>query len=547
MIQLVVNGQQYEVASGKTIYQIKNELGIKGNFVAAKVNGRLRELSKAIYKGCTIDLLDPSQDEEASRIYARGISFLLAKAIKDLYHDRCKLVIEYYLSGGLFARIKGRKSVSAAELKEIAAVMKDYIKRDLPFEKTTVPTSKAIQVFEEEGEQDKVELIGYRKIETFHLYHLEGFYNYFYGYMPYSTGVLKNFKLYKKLDGFMLMFTTPYQDGKIKLENQPKVRKCISESEMWAKVAGINTIADLNGFYENGDFGQLIQVCEALHEEKIAKIAQKIKKTGTVRAIRIAGPSSSGKTTFSKRLMIHLRVQGLKSLPISMDDYYMDRDKVPKDENGKVDLESIDIIDIQKINQDVEDLIAGKEVYIPHFDFVTGKSIPAKQATQIDEDTIVILEGIHGLNDSVLASLDAAFQRKIFICPFSTTNMDHYNTVKPEDIRLLRRLVRDNLTRGYKFEHTLEAWENIRKGEFKYILPYQENADFIFNSTLYYEPLVLKKYAMEELQKIEKDSPNYLLAVGLKKFLNYCLTVRDDSMIPQNSILREFIGGSCFE
>ena len=418
MIQLVVNGQQYEVASGKTIYQIKNELGIKGNFVAAKVNGRLRELSKAIYKGCTIDLLDPSQDEEASRIYARGISFLLAKAIKDLYHDRCKLVIEYYLSGGLFARIKGRK---AAELKEIAAVMKDYIKRDLPFEKTTVPTSKAIQVFEEEGEQDKVELIGYRKIETFHLYHLEGFYNYFYGYMPYSTGVLKNFKLYKKLDGFMLMFTTPYQDGKIKLENQPKVRKCISESEMWAKVAGINTIADLNGFYENGDFGQLIQVCEALHEEKIAKIAQKIKKTGTVRAIRIAGPSSSGKTTFSKRLMIHLRVQGLKSLPISMDDYYMDRDKVPKDENGKVDLESIDIIDIQKINQDVEDLIAGKEVYIPHFDFVTGKSIPAKQATQIDEDTIVILEGIHGLNDSVLASLDAAFQRKIFICPFSTT------------------------------------------------------------------------------------------------------------------------------
>ncbi len=517
------------------LWQLAKEAGAT-YAVCALMNGRIVSLADAPEPGATVRFLAARDSEEASRVFLRGATFLLYRAAKELFPDRA-LVVEFMLCGGLYCEMDDLKPGDVAELQQRLDAL---IAADEEFVLTQMRVEEARKIMLAEGLISKAALLAFRPFDYYRLYEYGGLHNYFHGIMPRSAGYLISAQVHAYDDGLILTYPTPYIEAGTSIIKQPKYGEVFRQAERWAGVLGISYVADLNNLLRRGDTEEFINVNEALHERTIAEIAQRIASKPRVRIVLVAGPSSSGKTTFASRLAVHLKVLGRRCQPISVDDYYGDRSNIPLDEFGKPDFETIDALDTAKLSDDLNLLLAGQEAQLPRFSFVEGRRI-STVPLRIRDD-ILIIEGIHGLNHALTEGVDDAYKFRIFISPLTTLNIDSHSVVVPEDLRLLRRLVRDKRTRGYSFAQTLAIWDSVRRGEYKYILPYQENADVMFNSTLLYEPLVLKKYAYSELRAFTPEMEHYPEALALLKFLNYFMSLDDESLIPRSSILREFIG-----
>ena len=523
---------------------IENNLLNDAPIVLGKFNNRLYELGETITKDGNFDTVDIT-----SRIgmmaYVRTLQFVLIKAVFELF-PTAKISIEHSLSKGLFGEINKPFALDIDEIYEIKNRMSEIIKANIPIRKISLSKAKAVEIFTEYDMQDKIKLLKYVNTDEVKLYELDGRYDYFYGPMAYSTGILKTFDLIYYEPGFILRYPTSESPDKIpKFQKHEKLAKVFYEAEQWGEILGVGSVGALNDEIVNGDIINLIRVAEALHEKKIAYIADMIHGREKVKLVLIAGPSSSGKTTFSKRLGIQLRVNGLMPIFISLDDYFIDRDLTPRDENGDYDFESIYALDLELFNKDLKLLLEGEETEIPGFNFKTGKREWHGNKIKMPKNGVLIVEGIHGLNEILTASIDMDSKFKIYISPLTQLNLDDHNRISTTDVRMTRRIVRDYLSRGYGVEDTLKMWPSVKRGEEKNIFVFQEQADAMFNSNLVYELCVLKKFALAELNKIGPESPVYYEASRLKSFLNFFMDV-DKDLVPDNSIIREFTGGSCF-
>jgi uridine kinase len=394
--------------------------------------------------------------------------------------------------------------------------------------------------------EDKLALLKHSKNKNLKLYNLCGRYDYFYGQMAYSTGIIGEFEIMYYKPGFILRYPTIHEPKVIpKFNEQKKLAKIFRETEIWGTILNVANVGSLNDIVVSGEMNEMAMITEAFHEKKIANIADQISLKEKVKIVLIAGPSSSGKTTFTKRLGIQLRVNGLIPIQISLDDYFINRDQTPKDEDGNYDFESIYALDLELFNNNLTELLKGEKVKLPRYDFLTGKRVWSDKEIYIPERGVLLIEGIHGLNEILTSSIDKENKFKIYISALTQLNLDNHNRIATTDVRIIRRIVRDYLSRGYKAEDTLKMWHSIKKGEEKNIFPFQEEADVMFNSTLVYELCVLKKYALPELKKISEESSVYYEAKRLISFLNFFKTV-DEEVVPRNSILKEFIGGSIF-
>ena len=483
--------------------------------------------------------------QEGIKMYSRTLQFIFIKATLDIFPGS-KISIEHSISKGIYGEIYKDNKLSLKDINKIKDRMLEIINKDISINRISVPVKKAIEVFNSYGMKDKVTLLNYVKFERVTLYELDGRYDYFYGKMAPSTGVIKAFDLMFYEPGFILRY--PEKDDLYKLpefKEQKKIYNIFVETKKWLRILGISEVGSLNNKIANNELTELTLVSEALHEKKIANIADMIKSKNEVKIVLIAGPSSSGKTTFANRLGIQLRVNGMIPVPISLDDYFLDRAHTPKDENGEYDFESIYALDLKLFNNHLTRLLNGEKVEIPSFNFKKGEREWVGNIKELPEKGVLIIEGIHGLNPILTSSIDDKNKFKIYISALTQLNLDNHNRISTTDVRKIRRIVRDSLSRGYGAEVTLRMWPSIRRGEEKNIFVYQEEADVMFNSTLVYELCVLKRYALEELEKIPANSPVYLEACRLKSFLGFFKDV-DKDIVLANSILREFIGGSIF-
>ena len=506
--------------------------------VCALMGGRIVSLSDAPEEQADVRLLLPTEHEHASRVFMRGLSFVLYRAARELFADR-RLRVDYMLCGGIYCELGKLDEGDVAALQN---KMDALIEADEDFELSIKRVDEAKKIMLAEMLDAKAELLAFRPFDYYRLYTYGGLHNYFHGVMPKSAGCLKGAHLYPYADGLMLTYPTPYTMAHTPIMSQPKYAAVFRQADRWAKELSASYVTDINNMFRSGDIADFISVNEALHERTIADIAHSIAANDELRVVLVAGPSSSGKTTFSSRLSVHLKAVGKRCTPVSIDDYYKDLIDQPIDEDGKRDFETIEAIDTAKLGADIGKLLAGAEAQMPRYDFIAGKRREQTVPLRIERKDVLIIEGLHGLNDALLPGVNEQCKFKIFISPLTTLNIDEHSVVMPEDLRLLRRLVRDKRTRGFSFAQTFAVWDNVRRGEYKYILPYQETADVMFNSTLLYEPLILKKHAYSELRRFTPDMPNYPEALGLLKFLNYFLSYGDESAVPRSSILREFIG-----
>ena len=512
--------------------------------VLGKVNNKLYELGSIIRQEGNFEPVDITS-KIGMMTYVRTLQFVLIKAISELFPE-AKISIEHSISKGLFGEIRKTLALDIDDIYAIKDKMSEIIKADITIRKIAFSKAKAVEIFTQYDMQDKVKLLKYVSAPEIKLYELDGRYDYFYGPMAYSTGILKTFDLIYYDPGFILRYPTCDAPDKIpKFYKHEKLAKVFYEAEKYGKILGVGSVGALNDEVVNGDIVNLIRVAEALHEKKIAYIADMIHQREKVKLVLIAGPSSSGKTTFSKRLGIQLRVNGLIPVFISLDDYFVNREITPKDEHGEYDFESIYALDLELFNKDLELLLSGEETEIPNYNFKTGKREWHGNKIKIPENGVMIVEGIHGLNEILTSSIAKDSKFKIYISPLTQLNLDDHNRISTTDVRMTRRIVRDYLSRGYGVEDTLKMWPSIKRGEEKNIFIFQEQADAMFNSSVVYELCVLKKFALAELNKIGEESPVYNEASRLRSFLNFFKDV-DKDLVPDNSIIREFTGGSCF-
>ena len=483
---------------------------------------------------------------EGRLIYERSLRFIFLLAVHELFPNR-RVRVEHSLGTGVYCEVRdSRRSLTGADVRAIEARMREIVKKDMPFVRHAISRRDAIAYFEQTGETDKVNLLKYRPYETFQLYRLGDMMEYFYGIMAPSTGCVTVFALQLQLPGLVLLLPDLDDPEKVApLRQLPRLMNAFAESARWSAILHCSNAADLNALTHSGQIREFIRVNEALHEKSISRIADEFAASGA-RIILIAGPSSSGKTTFANRLSIALRVLGLSPVALSLDDYYLNRDQIPFDEDGKQDLERLDTLDVPLFNDHLVRLIQGEPVQIPLFDFKSGKRSADTHLMHVDEDQPIIIEGIHGLNNELTRDVARNLKFKIYISALTTLNLDDHNRIRTTEARLLRRMVRDYHFRGTEPEATMAMWPSVRNGEEKYIFPYQEEADVIFNSSLVYEVAILKKYVYPMLTRLTPDSPYYTMAHRLIKFLNYFLSADVEDEIPLNSILREFIGGCCF-
>ncbi len=486
------------------------------------------------------------ESTEGRLIYERSLRFIFLLAVHELFPNR-RVRIEHSLGTGVYCEIRdSRRTLTGADVRAIEARMWEIVKKDMPFVRHAISRRDAIAYFEQTGEMDKVNLLKYRPYETFQLYRLGDMMEYFYGIMAPSTGCVTVFALHLQLPGLVLQLPDLDDPEKVApLRQLPRLMNCFAESARWNAILHCSNAADLNAMTHSGQLREFIRVNEALHEKSISRIADEFAASGA-RIILIAGPSSSGKTTFANRLSIGLRVLGLSPVALSLDDYYLDRDKIPVGADGKQDLERLDTLDVPLFNDHLVRLIQGEPVQVPLFDFKSGKRSQDTHLMHVDEDQPIIIEGIHGLNNELTRDVARNLKFKIYISALTTLNLDDHNRIRTTEARLLRRMVRDYHFRGTEPEATMAMWPSVRNGEEKYIFPYQEEADVIFNSSLVYEVAILKKYVYPMLTRLTPDSPYYTMAHRLIKFLNYFLSADVEDEIPLNSILREFIGGCCF-
>ena len=511
----------------------------------ACVDGVDRELTTVIDHDATIRLYD-LRTQSANLAYQRSLSLLYLVAIRDVLGVDAD--IDNSLNRGLCTDIKVKGRVHAEEIRRVEARMRELVEADLPINKEICTLEDGIQIWQESGYREKVDLL--KEIENpdfeVRFYELNGYRNYFFGLMLPSTGYLTHFELRKYKSGVLLRFPY-YTDPDVIPEyvNEYKMYGAFGEEERWTKLLRTHYLPDLNQAIADNRTKDLILLSEALHEKKISDIADEICRLGK-RIVLIAGPSSSGKTTFARRLCIQLRVNGLQPLYMGTDDYFVNRDQTPLDENGERDYENLNALDIDLFNSNMNDLLAGKEVDLPEFDFMEGRKVFGKRITSIKSDQLIVIEGIHALNGKLTEQIDSKEKYRIYISPLTQLNIDRHNRVPSTDARMLRRMVRDYKYRGHSAADTIAAWPKVRAGENRNIFPYNTEADVLFNSVLEYEIPMLKKYAEPLLREIGPDQPEHSEAVRMLKFLEFFSIIEDESLVPNNSIIREFIGGSVF-
>ncbi len=511
--------------------------------VGAVVNGSLRELTYAIDIESKVQPITMSS-ADGMRIYRRSLVMLLESAFFTKYPGR-KIVIDHSVSfGGYFCRVDDGSPLTSEDLDTLDAEMKRLVELDLPIQRREVPLQDAIDYFEKENHLDKVKLLRNRKKDYLVLYYLGEHCDYHHGYMVPSTGYLKWFALEPAEGGFTLRFPRRHNPEVIQpLHSYPKLLATFRQYGDWLGLLGIGSVGSLNDAVLDGRIQEVIMVSEALHAQNLANIANQIsERKGEIRVVFIAGPSSSGKTTFSRRLTIQLLAHGLQPFPLELDNYFVNRSDTPKDKNGQYDFEHIEALDRARLNEDLKQLISGKTVQLPKYDFITGTSIPGDEIT-LRNDQIVILEGIHGLNPALTEDIPVDQTFRIYVSALTQLNLDSHNRVSTTDTRLLRRIVRDSRTRGYSPQETISRWESVRVGEKRYIFPFQENADVMFNSALVYEMAALKPFAEPLLRQVPFSTPEHIEVKRLLALLEWFLPV-DSNLIPDNSLLREFLGGS---
>ena len=532
------------------------------------VNGRLRELNKKIKSDCELSFVTTA-DRDGRRTYRRSVVLLLQRAIYDVYGSMTQLHVMHSLGEGYYCQLEKavecadsqqekynedtdqgsrenrEKSVTEHDIDRIVCSMYSFVEKDLPITKHSAKTQYAEQLFKGKGLHDKERLLHYRRSSRVNLYELDGVVDYFYGFMAPSTGMLKYFDIVPYENGFVLLFPGANSRSVEPLVTSNKLFHTLDDSREWSKMLGIGTIGSLNDAIAAGRGQEIMLLQEALMEQKIGNLAAQIASDDKKKFVMIAGPSSSGKTSFANRLSIQLIAKGRKPHPLSLDDYYVDRELCPKHPDGSFDFECLESIDVKLFNEDMNRLLKGEAVDMPSFNFKTGKREYRGRKLTLGADDILVIEGIHGLNDRLSQLIPPEHKFKIYISALTQLNIDEHNPLSTTDERLIRRIVRDARTRGTNAMETIAMWPSVRKGERENIFPFQEQADVMFNSALVYELAVLKVYAEPLLFGIERDCPEYLEAKRLLKLLDYFLPMPADG-IPNNSLLREFVGGSCF-
>lgn len=514
------------------------------HIVAAIICNTLRDLHYVLEKDTEIELVDTTM-EAGLRIYRRSASFLLIKACRDLFPERI-LMIKHTLSNGLFCEFLNEESTDN-EIEQILERMRDMVKRDLPILRYLVAKDEAVQIFAGQGQQDKVKLLEYREKEAVHICELDGFKEYFYGYMVYRTGVLDKFKLLYHSPGMVLR--TPEKDDidlLLPYREQRKLAMIHREAKEWAEMLSTPHLAALNEIIAKGEIDDIIRVNEALHEKKIAYIADTICNNPNLRLVLISGPSSSGKTTFAQRLLIQLRVNGLKPATISLDNYFVDKSKTPRDSTGDYDFEALEALKVDLFNDHLTRLIEGEEVELPLYNFRTGCCELQGRKMNVSPGEPIVVEGIHGLNDKLTWRIPTNSKFKIYVSALTQLNLDYSNRIPTTDSRLIRRIIRDARVRGNSALNTIQRWPSVRAGEEKNIFPFQENADVMFNSSLVYELCALRPYVEPLLEDISWEDPEHVDARRLLRFISYFRAIPSIN-IPPNSILREFVGGGWFD
>ncbi len=547
-VQIGEEVRQYE--AGTTYGQIAADYqkNYEEDIVLVFVNGKLQELFKKLKSDCTIQF-ETTAGEIGNKTYRRSINLMLVKAVYDVAgHDAVRKVrIHFSVSKGYYCTVDGDINVDQDFLDRVEARMHEMVDMDMPIHKRSVRTDDAIALFGRHGMHDKERLFRYRRVSKVNIYSMNEFEDYHYGYMVPSAGYLKYFKLYLYDEGFVVQMPVKSAPKEVPVfEPQNKLFHVLKESVHWGDLQGIETVGALNDKITKNDVHDVVLVQEALQEKKIAEIASQIAARPELKFILIAGPSSSGKTTFSHRLSVQLRVNGLTPRPIAVDNYFVEREENPRDETGAFDFECLEAVDVKLFNRQLNDLLNGKEVVIPTFNFVTGHKEYGSPATKLGPNDVLVIEGIHCLNPKLTLNLPDENKFKIYISALTQLNVDEHDRIPTTDGRLLRRIVRDARTRGSSAQRTIRMWQSVRRGEEKFIFPFQEEADIMFNSTLIYELAVLKLYVEPLLFGIDRSCPEYLEAKRLLKFLDYFVGIGSEN-VPTNSLLREFIGGGCFK
>jgi uridine kinase len=511
--------------------------------IAALVNGDLRELTYPIHHDVRVDAVQLS-DSDGVRIYRRSLAFLLVAAVRELFPE-AQIFVEYSVPfGGFVCQVRGRESFSVKELAQIETRMRQIVAEDAPIAKERVPLEEAVELFRARDEMEKVKLFLRRRKDYLMLYDLRDTRDYFHGYMVPSTGYLRYFAVYPYPPGFLLQYPRRHRPTELlPMQEYPQLTAIFREYGEWLRLLGVESVSALNEATVKGRIREVILVSEALHEERVAHIADKIvRNPDQVRLVLIAGPSASGKTTFSKRLSIQLLAHGARPFPLELDSYFVDRELTPRDEQGNYDFESLGALDVPLFNRHLLALMNGEEVQLPRFNFKSGRR-ELGDVVKLDPGHIIIVEGIHGLNPQLVPDVPEECIYRVYTSALTQLNIDRHNRVPTTDTRLLRRIVRDATYRGYSAEDTLNRWESVRRGEKWHIFPYQENADIMFNSALAYELAVLKPLAEPLLLQVEHISPRHVEAKRLLTFLQWFEPCGPD-LVPDNSLLREFIGGS---
>ena len=548
MVTLVIEGKERQYKSGTTYEEIVKEYqpAYDNQIALVSINGKIRELFKKATKDGRLEFFT-WKDAIGNKTYMRTATMMLMKAVHDVvgaeWAAKCR--VEFTVGGGYYITVKGLDFTQEL-IDKLKCRMQELREQEMPLFKRSYSMDEAMELFHEKGMKDKEKLFKYRRSSFINIYEMDGYYDYFYGYSLPHAGYVKYYDLVLYGEGMMLLL--PKRKAPDEVPEIPKSEllfQTLREAEKWGEKVNITTVGDLNDQICAGNISDMILVQEAEQERKIGEIAKEIVRRGNVKFIMIAGPSSSGKTSFSHRLSIQLRTQGMTPHPIGLDDYFVDREKTPRDENGDYNFECLGAIDVEQFNSDMCALLAGETVKMPSFNFKTGKREYKGNTLTLGKEDILVIEGIHGLNEKMSYALPEESKYKIYISALTSLNIDEHNRIPTTDGRLLRRMVRDARTRGADAKRTIQMWPSVRRGEEENIFPFQESADAMFNSALIYELAVLKQFAEPLLFNISKDEPEYYEAKRLLKFLDYFLGVSSEKL-PNNSICREFVGGSCF-
>ncbi|MFW6371590.1 MAG: nucleoside kinase [Bacteroidota bacterium] len=541
--------KSFFIERGTSLQQIAKNLNIQlpHPILGAMVNNQIRELSFEVYNPKTVEFIDITH-KDGIRMYIRGLSFLLYAAVRDLFPE-ARLRIDHSVSKGFYCKMYNvYNPPSIDDIFQLGEKMRQLVEQDIPITQHKEETEDVIEFFEQHGLTDKVDLLRHRGQFYSTYYTLKEHIGKFYGFMVPSTGYLSVFDLNKYYNGMLLQIPNQQNPKEVQqLVEQKKMFEIFREFSQWTQILNITNVSDLNNATHNGDAENLIKVSEALHEKKIAQIADQIaEQKNNVKIVLISGPSSSGKTTFSKRLAIQLLVNGITPLNLSLDHYFVDRDKTPLDENGEYDFEALEALDIELFNKHLQELFEGKKVSIPKFEFYSGKRLYNGDNLKMNEDNILIVEGIHGLNPQLTHLINEKAKFKIYVSALTNINIDDQTRIPTTDNRLIRRIIRDYRYRNYSARDTIARWDSVRRGEEKHIFPYQEEADVMFNSALLYELAVLKPYAEPILLEVQPNQTEYSESNRLLKFFSFFNPIQQSDEIPPTSIIREFLGGSSF-